>query len=134
MLTSTFHDGRLMSIAVTDDTLTLEVLTQGKTIKIQLCGLEKLRVSDFKEGNIINAVRIICPKRNSSSDGVGRSLIKFAYALGEEGLEDNSKFASFLDGKLEEYEGGSILILEIEPSYGAYLVAIGKEISEGASF
>lgn len=130
MLSSTFHDGKLISIAVTDDVLAIEVFAQDKITKIQLSGLEKLRVTDFKEGNIINAVRVVRPKLPPSNDDVGKSLMKYAYELDDAVLERNEKFSFFLDKKLKEYEEGSVLILEIEPSYGAYLVAIGKKISE----
>jgi len=130
MLSSTFHDGKLISIAVTDDILAIEVFAQDKITKIQLSGLEKLRVTDFKEGNIINAMRVVRPKLSRSNEGVGKSLMKYAYELDDAALERNKKFSFFLDNKLKEYEEGSVLILEIEPSYGAYLVAIGKKISE----
>ncbi len=48
MLSSTFHDGQLISISVMDDTLAIEILAQSKATKIKLSGLEKLRVIDFK--------------------------------------------------------------------------------------
>ncbi|WP_434702526.1 hypothetical protein J3P85_16600 [Pseudomonas sp. Z1-12] len=95
MLSSTFHDGKLISIAVMDDILAVEVLAQDKITKIQLSGLEKLRVTDFKEGNIINAVRVVRPKPSPSNDGVGKSLMKYAYELDDVALERNEKFTFF---------------------------------------
>jgi hypothetical protein len=95
MLSSTFHDGKLISIAVTDDILAIEVFAQDKTTKIQLSGLEKLRVTDFKEGNIINAVRVLRPKPSPSTDGVGKSLMKHAYELDDAAIERNEKFSFF---------------------------------------
>ncbi|MBK3453271.1 hypothetical protein [Pseudomonas sp. MF6754] len=130
MLSSTFHDGRLISITAVDDNLTLEILAQDKTTKIKMSGLEKLRVTEFKEGNIISTLRVICPEDSSSKESTGKSLLKYAYELDEATLEHSEKFKSFLTNKLREHEKGSILILELEPSYGAYLVAIARTITE----
>lgn len=106
----------------------LEISAQDKIIKVTLSDLEKLRVTDFKEGNIINSVQIVRPEK--TNNGLGRSLLKYVYELDETNLTKNTKLSSFLDKKIKEYEEGSLLILEIEPSYGAYLVAIGKKIIE----
>jgi hypothetical protein len=130
MLSSTFHDGRLVSITATDDKLTLDIFAHNKKTKVTLSGLERLRVTEFKEGNIISALRVICPDPPSSKESVGKSLMKYVYELDDSTLEHSEKFKYFLTNKLREYEEGSIIILELEPSYGAYLVAIGRNITE----
>lgn len=130
MLSSTFHDERLISISVADDTLAMEVSEQDKSVKIKISDLEKLRVTDFKEGNIINAIRTIKPDPSESSEVEIKSLLMYAYELDDESLKMDAKLSLFIDKKLKEHTNGSIIILEVEPSYGAYLVAIGKTISE----
>ncbi|MGY2413083.1 hypothetical protein [Pseudomonas pergaminensis] len=130
MLSSTFHDGKLVSIDVADDILAIEISTQEKTTKIQVSGLQKLRINEFKEGNIINIARIVHAEKSAESEITGRSLLKYVYELDDTNLMQNSKFSSFLDKKAKEFEEGSIVILEIEPSYGAYLVAVGRDILE----
>lgn len=130
MLSSAFHDGRLTSVIVADDTLVLDVLTEDKIFKIHLSGLKKLRVTDFKEGNIINAVREFCSTQLPDDTRAVRSLMMYAYDLDDADLERNGKFSLLLEKQIIEYESGSIVVLEIEPSYGAYLVAIGEKISE----
>ncbi|MGY2224932.1 hypothetical protein ACW9IK_19785 [Pseudomonas gingeri] len=130
MLSSTYHDGKLGSIAVTDDTLILQVMTESKTAIIQLDGLEKLRASDFEEGNIINAVRVFEAHRSPTDEATYRSLIKQAYKIDDNSLMRNEKLSSFLEKKVKEYEQGALIILEVEPSYGCYLVAIGRTLSE----
>lgn len=59
MLSSTYHDEKLISIAVADDSLAIEISAQNKKIIIKVNELEKLRVTDFKEGNIINVAQVI---------------------------------------------------------------------------
>ncbi|SHN22474.1 hypothetical protein SAMN05216593_1158 [Pseudomonas asturiensis] len=118
-----------MSIAVMDDTLFMEVYADGKTTKIKVSGLEKLRVTDFEEGNIINSLRVLSPNDDGASSEVMR-LMKYAYALEDADFKLSPKYSSFLDKKLEAFRNGSVLVVELEPSYGAYAVAIGKEISE----
>lgn len=129
MLSSSFHDGKLMSITVADEKLSLEVYSDGKLTQIQVVGLEKLRATEFKEGNIINSLTILSPDSLPDISEV-RALMKYAYELNDADLERNPKFSSFLEGKLKEYQDGSLLVLEVEPSYGAYLVAIGRGILE----
>jgi hypothetical protein len=130
MLSSTFHDEKLISIAVADDVLAIEISTRDKKNKIQVVGLQRLRVTDFKEGNIINVAQVICAEQSTESTSVIRSLLKYAYGLDNTDLQKNTKFSSFLNEKIKEYEEGVIVIFEIEPSYGAYLVAVGRDIIE----
>ncbi|MBS7690309.1 hypothetical protein I0E98_06655 [Pseudomonas lalucatii] len=98
--------------------------------KIIINDLEKLRVSDFKEGNIINSAHVFCGENGSFSEERYTSLVKYAYDISNTALSDNEKLSSFLIRKVKEIKEGSLLALEIEPSYGAYIVAIGKNISE----
>lgn len=129
-LSSTFHDENLISITAANNTLVLVLSKQGETVRITMQALEKLRVSDFKEGNIISSMRTISPEPSEACKTEARSLIMHACDLDETSLKINSKPTSFLDKKLTEYRSGAIIILEIEASYGAYLVAIGKSITE----
>ena len=130
MLSSTFHDQKLVSIAVADNALTIEILTQERKTKIRVGGLQKLLVTDFKEGNIINVVRVIHTGCSTESMGAVRSLLQYAYEISDTQLQKNTKLSCFFDKIIKEYEEGSIVIFEIEPSYGAYLVAVGTNILE----
>lgn len=130
MLSSTFHDEKLISVAVTDEALILEVSLKGKVLKITVSGLERLRVTDFKEGNIINSLQVICHDPRSASNHSVRSLLMYVYDLDDASLERNSRLTSFINEKLKAYEQGAIHVLELDPSYGAYLVAVGSEILE----
>jgi ribosomal protein L21E len=130
MLSSTFHDKQLVSIAVADDTLTIEILTQDRRTKIRVVGLQKMRVTDFKEGNIINIVQAIHAQQSTESLSAVRSLLQYAYEISDDELQQDTKLSCSFDKKIEEYERGSLVILEIEPSYGAYLVAVGTDILE----
>ena len=131
MLSSNFHDGNLISISTKDDTLVLCVSALGGITNIVINDLERLRVSDFKEGNIINSAHVFCGESESCDEGRYTSLVKYVYDMSDTALKNNEKLSLFLKRKIEEIKEGSLLILEIEPSYGGYIVAIGKTISEG---
>ncbi|WP_449124941.1 hypothetical protein [Pseudomonas viridiflava] len=130
MLSSTFHDGELKSISVADDKLCMDIYADGKTTRIKLSGLEKLRITDFKEGNIISFLRVLSQDNSPSNRSEVMLLMKYAYTLNDTDLELTPKYSSFLDRKIKEYQDGSLLVMELEPSYGAYAVAIAKELSE----
>ncbi|KRP67975.1 hypothetical protein [Pseudomonas orientalis] len=130
MLSSTFHDQKLVSIAVADDALTIEISTQDKTTKIRVTGLQKIRVTDFKEGNIINIAQVIHAQHSTESVSAVKSLLQYVYEISDDELQQNTKLSCSFDKKIKEYEDGSIVIFEIEPSYGAYLVAVGTDILE----
>ncbi|MBU3056276.1 hypothetical protein [Pseudomonas indica] len=130
MLSSDFHDGNLLSISTQDNALALYISLNEKLTKITLKELERLRVSDFKEGNIINAASIYCGVSEQCSEERYTLLLKYVYDLSDATLENDKKISLFLDRKIEALKERDILILEIEPSYGAYMVAIGKAVSE----
>ncbi|WP_338524441.1 hypothetical protein NUH87_01765 [Pseudomonas batumici] len=133
MLSSTYHDEKLISIAASENSLTLQIYSESKTSTIQLNDLVKLRATDFEEGNIINIVQIFDAHNAPTGEATYRSLIKYAYGISNDDLKKNPKLSSFLNNKIREYEKGSLLILEVEPSYGCYLVAIGRTISEAVT-
>ncbi|KIQ37342.1 MULTISPECIES: hypothetical protein [Pseudomonas syringae group] len=130
MLSSTFHDGELKSISVADNKLCMDIYVDGKTTRIKLGGLEKLRITDFKEGNIISFLRVLSQDNSPSNRSEVMLLMKYAYTLNDTDLELTPKYSSFLDRKIKEYQDGSLLVMELEPSYGAYAVAIAKDLSE----
>lgn len=57
-------------------------------------------------------------------------LMKYAYTLNDTDLEPTPKYSSFLDRTIKECQGGSLLVMELGPSYGAYAVAMAKELPE----
>lgn len=130
MLSSDFHDRNLLSVSVKGGRLTLEIST-GDTIKeITLLGLEKLRATDFKEGNVINALRLFVANPTDQDTTIPRQLIKYAYEINEQDLSSPSRLSEFFEKTLDRYLNGSLLILELEPSYGGYIVAIGAALQE----
>jgi hypothetical protein len=133
MLSSTYHDEKLVSIAVVDNSLTIEISSKDKKVRIKVTELEKLRITDFKEGNIINLAQVIHAGVSTDTESMVRLLLKYAYEVNDADLKRNAKLSSFLDNKIKEHQEGSIVILEIEPSYGAYLIAIGRQIVEEQS-
>ncbi|CRM36910.1 hypothetical protein [Pseudomonas sp. 44 R 15] len=89
-----------------------------------------MRVTDIKEGNIINVAQAIHSEHSTESLSAVKSLLKYAYEISDTQLQQNTKLSCFSDKTIKEYEEGSIVIVEIEPSYGAYLVAVGTDILE----
>ncbi len=56
------------------------------------------------------------------------ALLKYVYDIDDAGLKNNESLR-FLTGKIEEIKRGMLLVLEIEPSCGGYVVAVDKSIS-----
>ncbi|UXJ54547.1 hypothetical protein [Pseudomonas citronellolis] len=130
MLSSDFHDGNLISISSQNGVFELRVLSRGKLIKITVKDLERLRVSDFKEGGVINFLRVFSGEEEMCNEGRYMSLIKYVYDIGDETVESNGKIPLFVSKKIEELKRGTLLALEVEPSYGGYVVAIGRAVLE----
>jgi len=131
-LSSQLHDGNLISVSTIDGTLTLLFSVAGRSKRVNLNGLERLRISDFKEGNIANSVSVY-----SGEYGLGderyEELLRYVYDISNVASGNPEKTHGFLKEKLRELNTGNLLLLEIEPSYGCYLVALGRSISESES-
>ncbi|MDH0648592.1 hypothetical protein N5D48_19530 [Pseudomonas sp. GD03858] len=130
MLSSQFHDQQLTCIAVNDSELRLEILGTTGTRTLTLEGLKKLRVSDFKEGNIINEARLFTASTGQCDEPLFRRLLSFAYDIEENEPISKKKLAGFLSSEFQRFQKGTLVILEIKPSYGSYVVAIGSHLHE----
>ncbi|GAO92195.1 hypothetical protein CFN58_06865 [Pseudomonas avellanae] len=130
MLSSDFHDKNLTSISTNNEVLVLGFSALEWDTRIILGGLEKLRVSDFKEGNIISSVRVIDSENFLLNKDHCEKLVRYAYDIDGSGLINNEKLSLFLKRKIEEVRDGYLIVLEVEPSFGAYVVAVAKSISE----
>lgn len=122
-----FHDQNLSAVSICDDTLKLEILgnEQEKTW-IAVEGLEKLRISDMEEGNIIANLRIFSIDNYSVFAKKIAACVRYVYKLDDARDIIDHKGNEHVKRQCSLIEHGELIVLEIEPSYGCYLVALGR--------
>ena len=115
------HDAEIRGLLfVSNNKLLMPIsIYDGARLCLVLCGVERLRVEDFRQGNIILDVTV--------SSGMSIDAADVAYAYGLE-----LKESLFLQQTMERLiqEGG--IIVRVNPSYGGTLVCIcnGIEIND----
>lgn len=124
----TFHDHFLTGVSVDETGVVLRVKSDGRWIikeqyRIIVKGLVRLRSDNFLQGNIIDSV--VCHDiRNARIDEDDiRACARFA--LDEPESDPHSSISQIVNRML----AGELMALEVIPSYGAYLVAIGRMVT-----
>ena len=110
------HDGLLLGLSLAEDDgleITFQT-TAKKKIHIRLPRLVALKCDNFRQGNIVFAIRLY-EKSNCPHDLVGR-----AYGYSKE------EAAKFLAVRLSELEPGDWSLVEVQESYGCELVALSR--------
>lgn len=109
-----FHDGFLRGVLLDGATVRVFLSTENRQeYALEIRGVLSLKVDGFREGNIIYDVLV----RNGD----------------EITLQDMMNFYDFRDEanaarKLEETRRGDLIVLEINPSYGAICNILGKSV------
>lgn len=114
------HDGKLLSIAAPIDKR-VEIKVEDvleKQYSIILDGVTRFCASDFREGNIILDVMIMRGRQVKQAD---LSQLLYAGQMGEEAKV-------YLEHLLEDIVHKSLLVLQINPSYGCLLIGIARNI------
>ena len=119
-----FHDQYITGIEVIENNLEIKATHEGKRGIIKIRKLEDLKVNGFKEGNIINILRIYHQENVLQKKGYAFNLIKDACDINL--LLESNKI--IINKKLQKIIEGQLIMLEIIPSYGCEIVALGFEI------
>ncbi len=121
LLRPNLHDGYLLGInLVSEDSLELTVAeVSGKKYRILLEGVVDLCAKDFREGNIILDVLVI-----PSKDVQLHHLSELA-----KGKPNSEGFEKHMRIILERIRRESLYVLELNPSYGCYLIVVAKNFS-----
>ena len=124
-----FHDAKISSIKLEENNLlSIKTLHREAEKYINIEGLVKLRISDFEEGNIISRIYSYSGESGQQHKEEIMNCLIYAYKLTGEILKKHPDQKLFIDEKCKEVIKGNLIVLEIEPAYGCYLVAIGKSI------
>lgn len=123
-----FHDHFLTGVSVDETGVVLTVESDGRSKvkerhRIIVQGIVRLRSDNFLQGNIIDSV--VChDTRSAKIDGDDiRACAQFA--LGEPESDPHGAISQIVDRIL----AGELMALEVIPSYGVYLVAIGRAVT-----
>lgn len=124
----TFHDHLLTGVSLREDAAVLSVesdhrWSKSEQYEILVHGLIRLRVDGFLQGNIIDSALCHDVTNVEKHGDAIRACIRFAL---DEQEADPPRWS---EGLVARIQAGELMILEIIPSYGAYLVAIGKTIT-----
>lgn len=116
----TFHDGLVTGLRLAGDGGVI-YLTHlgGAEWRLVLAGVQALQMDDFRQGNIISAVWVINGTRPDPA------LLERLYPgpHPSAAAEYHQAHAALMSAKAAMVERGEAVLLVIEPSYGADLVA-----------
>ncbi len=113
------HDAKLVGIFFPADKVVLLVIKGILSVIhcIALNGVERFRAEDLREGNIILDITVV------SGDAVNSSDV--SYVLG---LINDSTHERFLINTMERFRSKELLLVKINPSYGATCICMCTNI------
>ena len=127
--TPSFHDGYLTAISVQAGAATLGLArSSGEAFELKLEGVEALHADDFRQGNIIYNLNIICGSVPDGVDLKERLERLFPSPHPNAASIYHERHTKFLADVLTRLADGSATMLIMEFSYGCDLVAICREI------
>lgn len=130
MQLSQVHDGRVVSVVLKNNELTLKIESDSATKIIVVRSLQKLKMDNFLEGNIVNSVFVYSGADcNRDVDQLQKSLA-YLYEVTSKSIDNKPSLQSFLNQQFEKLVDGDLVMIEVEPSYGCYLVALGEGLVE----
>lgn len=115
------HDGRLVGIAIlADGVIELSVLdVGGKPYRIVLEEASQFNATQFRQGNIILDITIICANAVAVSD-----LECLAYED-----QDGRSRDTYLQSVHNRVVRESLYVFQLNPSYGCQLIGVAKGVS-----
>jgi hypothetical protein len=126
---SSFHDGKLTSVAVGEGTATLGLThLDGRRFTLSMAGVEALSINDFREGNIVLELHLLTgtsfEKAGFSPGDVRASLqVLFTAPHPDAAQKYHDDYNSSLDRQIERLRDGSMKLIILDPAYGADLLA-----------
>lgn len=114
------HDGLLTRIElIGDDRAELAVTSEdGSRFELSLLGLVRLKATDFLQGNII--LDAVLYRGNLSNPALLEAVLGMT--------QEEAKSTRTFHETLTDIRSGSLALLELQPSYGCYLLALCREV------
>ena len=121
LLEPNLHDGTLVSIGLPRKGNAELIVAElsGKRYRIVLDGVFRLLATDFRQGNIILDVTV------SQGENVQMGDLESLVDVGADGQRPEK----YVRAIHERVLGESLYVLELNPSYGCYLIAVAKSVS-----
>jgi len=122
-----FHDGLLTGIVLGENKATVFLRqSTGDEYTLTLSGLEILQMEDFRQGNIISMVEVVCGQFPYEHSGLDRLLPPPHPAAVKQYHDEH---AAIIDRQIARIATGDASLVLIVPSYGADLLAICREVN-----
>lgn len=131
MRIKSYHDKEIRGIRLLeDDRVWIELGDAGRICAvIEVFGLEKLRINNLQEGNIVARVIVHGSTDALSSPKKIENLVNYLFGFRSDPNSSRNE-KEFVRSVLHRVELGELFILEIEPSYGCHFLALWKAIEE----
>jgi len=120
LLEPNLHDGTLVSIGLPREGNAELIVAElsGQRYRIVLDGVSDLLATDFREGNIILDVTV------NQGENVQMADVESLVDVGLDGQRPEKYVRIIHERVLRE----SLYVLELNPSYGCYLIAVAKNV------
>lgn len=121
------HDATFDGIVITGKMAEL-LFTRpdGTGCRVQLDQVRELQIDDFRIGNIVVIFEITKGEAPRSTINLGRLYPAPHPSTNEEYL---TKHADFIAARMSEIETGSLTLVEMQPAYGADLLALCEMVT-----
>lgn len=110
VVTPSVHDAKLLGVMLLESNRVRALLglTDGSQVSLLFSGVERLRMDDFRQGNIVLDVSVL------SGEAVSANDIAYAY-----GIDQEPQRTTFLKKMLEEVRAKNLISVTLNPSFGA---------------
>ena len=119
LISPVVHDSRLVGLLISGKELLLLIEPlEGTRFHIVLKDVERLRVDDFREGNIILDIAVYRGSEIEIED------VAYVHGLENEGLQSGG----FLKETMQTLAERNIILVKVHPTYGCSLVCLCRDI------
>lgn len=113
-----FHDDHLTGIVTLPGKRCLLLVrsVDGTPHQVLLSGVERLRVDEFREGNVILDLEVVPPEHCDREDAL--------FGLLEDGEPEIPSRAQYVERLVERLRAGDARLVRLNPSYGCSLACV----------
>ena len=123
-----FHDENLIAVNISKEKVSFSFTAKNKILKVSVHGLKKLRVDKFEEANVIARIYLYSGNEGISEKESIFSCLNYVFDINDSAIKNKPDLEAFIEQQYQYVINGDLIILEIEPSYGCYIVALGEKV------
>lgn len=121
-----FVEARIVGIEVRHDRQTAKIVTEGLNCRyssINLQGVERILVNEFRETNVIESATLWAANLSPLTE-------KLAFLISNsDDLSRQADFKEAIEEVKSKIEAGTLVFFEIEPIYGAWIMALVRDVA-----